>query len=287
MIKKVDIKDLNIKSQIHNGYKANVYELENGSILKVFSPLVLNLYKSCDIQLERKIIESKPIINVPEIIVPEEAVYENQEFLGYTSKKAEGIDYNTYDDFLTLKDRCNLKQYADEYSKLESIIKRGNKENIVFPDLCSCDNIFIDDKGNMSLIDYDGLQIDNFITPILSSSLGDQDQYFCPKYYDGKIFTSELDKKSLIVLYFLNTFNVDITKVGSRNPITGEIVTLDDIFELINLDNCDIQNKVWKCLQDKYENEFLEDDVYDIAYDYNMVAFPTANKTYLKKLIKK
>ena len=287
MIKKVDIKDLNIKSQIHNGYKANVYELENGSILKAFSPLVLNLYKSCDIQLERKIIESKPIINVPEIIVPEEAVYENQEFLGYTSKKAEGIDYNTYDDFLTLKDRCNLKQYADEYSKLESIIKRGNKENIVFPDLCSCDNIFIDDKGNMSLIDYDGLQIDNFITPILSSSLGDQDQYFCPKYYDGKIFTSELDKKSLIVLYFLNTFNVDITKVGSRNPITGEIVTLDDIFELINLDNCDIQNKVWKCLQDKYENEFLEDDVYDIAYDYNMVAFPTANKTYLKKLIKK
>lgn len=287
MIKKVDIKDLNIKSQIHNGYKANVYELENGSILKVFSPLVLNLYKSCDIQLERKIIESKPIINVPEIIVPEEAVYENQEFLGYTSKKAEGIDYNTYDDFLTLKDRCNLKQYADEYAKLESIVKRGNKENIVFPDLCSCDNIFIDDKGNMSLIDYDGLQIDNFITPIISSSLGDQDQYFCSKYCNDKIFTSELDKKSLIVLYFLNTFNVDITKVGSRNPITGEIVTLDDIFELINLDNCDIQNKVWKCLQSRYKNEFLEDDVYDIAYDYNMIAIPASNGAYMKRLIKK
>lgn len=287
MIKKVDIKDLDIKCQIHSGNKAKVYELENGSVLKIFSPFILELYRRCNIQLERKIIEAKPILSVPEIIVPEEAVYNKKDFLGYVSKKANGIDYNTYDDFLTLEDRCNLKQYADEYARLESIVKRGNEENIVFPDLCTCDNIFINDKGYMSLIDYDGLQVGNFITPIISTSLGDQSQYFCSKYYNDKLFTSELDKKSLIVLYFLNTFNVDITKVGTCNPVTGEIITLDDIFKSINLDNYDIQNKVWKCLQPKCENEFLENDVYDIAYNYNMIAYPAPNGAYFKRLIKK
>lgn len=139
----------------------------------------------------------------------------------------------------------------------------------------------------MSLIDYDGLQIEKFITPVISSSLGDQKQYFCPKYCNNKIFTSELDKKSLIILYFLDTFNVDITKVGTRNPITGRIVTLDDIFECINLENYDIQNKVWKCLQTKYENEFLGDDVYEIAYDYNMIVHKASKGNYFKRLIKK
>lgn len=32
MIRKIDIKNLNIKCQIHNGNKANVYELENGNV---------------------------------------------------------------------------------------------------------------------------------------------------------------------------------------------------------------------------------------------------------------
>lgn len=284
---KVILKDLNIKKQIHVGETSEVYELSDGKILKVFTPFSLLIYNRCNIKMERKILEAKSIVSVPEIIVPESAVYNNGDFCGYISKKASGIDYNEYDDRLSLVDRSNLKMYADDHAKLESIVKRGNEAGIVFPDLCTCDNIFVDANGEMSLIDYDGLQIGDYVTPILSTSLGDQDQYYSSKYYRNGLFTPELDKKSLIILYFLTAFNVNLNTLGMINPATNEKVTLDFIFEAIGLDDYDIQNKVWKCLQTKYENEFLGDDVYHIADYYDMVTVPVGNRQYFKQLIKK
>ena len=177
--------------------------------------------------------------------------------------------------------------YADEHMKLESIVKRGNDAGIVFPDLCTCDNIFIDSSGNMNFIDYDGLQVGNHITPILSTSLGRQEQYLCSKYYKNGLFTPELDKKSLIILYFLTAFNINLGKVGMINPANNDEVTLDFVFESIGLDDYDIQDKVWKCLQSKYKNEFLGDDVYHIADYYDMIAVPIGNGKYVKRLIKK
>lgn len=286
-MEKVILEDLEIRDQIYNSETSFAFELSNGKILKVYTPFSLAVYNKCNIKLERKILDAKPLLNVPEIIVPESAVYNDKGFCGYISKKAEGIDYNEYDNRLSLADRGNLKMYADNYTKLESIVKRGNEAGIVFPDLCTCDNIFVDANGNFSLIDYDGLQVGNYVTPILSTSLGEQDQYFCSKYCKNYLFTPELDKKSLIILYFLETFNVNLNTVGKINPVTNTKVTLDFIFNTIGLDDYDIQNKVWKCLQSKYKNEFLGDDVYRVAECYDMTAFPIGDGKHLKKLIKK
>jgi len=286
-MEKVILKELDIKKQIHRGDTSDVYELSDGKILKVFTSLSMFVYNRWNIQIERKILEAKPIASVPEIIVPESAVYDKGNFCGYISKKADGIDYNEYDYRLSLADRSNLKLYADNHAKLESIVKRGNEAGIVFPDLCTCDNIFVDKNGNMSFIDYDGLQIDNHVTPLLSTSLCEREQYYCSKYYRNGLFTPQLDKKSLIILYFLTTFNVDLTKVGTINPMTNSEVTLDLIFNTIGLDDYDIQDKVWKCLQSKYQSEFLGDDVYHIANYYDMIVVPLGNAMYAKQLIKK
>lgn len=286
-MEKIDYKNLEATDLICRSSKAYIYKLKNGDILKIFHPFILDLYKKSNLRLEEKITSAKPIKTVPEIIVPNMAIYSNDEFVGYALKKADGMNYNDYDDKLPQKEFSNLKRYAEEYQKLESIIKRGNKENIVFPDFCTCDNIFIDKNGNFSLIDYDGLQINNFITPIMSSSLGNEEQYQCPKYQNNFLFTPELDKRSLITLYFLMTFNVDINRVGQYNPITNEKITLDLIFELIGLDDYDIQNKVWKLFQNNQKNEFLDDDVFKIADKYHLLARPIAKNTYMKRLIKK
>ncbi len=286
-MEKKNYEELDITDLICKTDKAYIFQLRNGDILKIFHSFILELYKQSNLKLEEKIISAKPIKTVPEIIVPNMAIYSNDEFVGYALKKADGMNYNDYDDKLPQKEFSNLKRYAEEYQKLESIIKRGNKENIVFPDFCTCDNIFIDKNGNFSLIDYDGLQINNFITPIMSSSLGNEEQYQCPKYQNNFLFTPELDKRSLITLYFLMTFNVDINRVGQYNPITNEKITLDLIFELIGLDDYDIQNKVWKLFQNNQKNEFLDDDVFKIADKYHLLARPIAKNTYMKRLIKK
>lgn len=286
-MEKVILRDLHIKEQIHSGDTSTVYELSDGKILKIFTPLSLFLYDRWGIKIEKKIVSARPIVNVPEIIVPESAVYSNGSFCGYISKKADGIDYNEYDNRLSLADRSNLKLYADDHAKLESIVKRGNEAGIVFPDLCTCDNIFVDKDRNMSLIDYDGLQVGNFMMPILSTSLGEQDQYHSSKYYRNGLFTPELDKKSLIILYFLTAFNVNLNMVGTVNTATNYEVTLDFVFESIGLDDYDIQDKVWKCLQSKYQNEFLGDDVYHIANYYDMITVPISNNQCIKRLIRK
>lgn len=286
-MEKFNIKELDLRKQIHSGETSTVYELSDGKILKVFTPFALFIYDSCKIKMERKILEAKPFSNIPEIIVPESAVYSNGNFCGYISKRAEGIDYNEYDDNLSVEDRCNLKMYADNHMKLESIVKRGNEVGIVFPDLYTCDNIFVDKNGNMSFIDYDSLQVGNHVTPLLSTSLGRQEQYYCTKYYENRLFTPELDKKSLIILYFLTALNVDLTVVGTVNPITNDKITLDFVFETIGLDDYDIQDKVWKCLQPKYKNEFLGEDVYHIANYYDVKVIPIGNGRYSKQLIRK
>lgn len=286
-MEKLNYETLETTDLICKSNKAYIFKLKNGDILKIFHPFILNVYKKLDLKLEEKIVSAKPIETVPEIIVPNKAIYSNNEFIGYTCKEAIGIDYNSYEDTLSENDFYNLNRYAEEYRKLESIVKRGNKEHIVFPDLCSCDNIFIDQNGNFSFIDYDGLQVGNFVTPVLSSSLGDESQYDCHKYKNGLLFTPELDKRSLITLYFLMTFHVDINKVGQYNPVTNKKITLDLIFNTIGLDDYDIQNKIWKLFQNNKQNEFLEEDVFKIAESYDLLAIPVERNVYIKKLIKK
>lgn len=126
----------------------------------------------------------------------------------------------------------------------------------------------------------------------VSSTLGNQREHEIPKYWTGTQYTKELDKKSLIMLYFLTTFNIDLNKVGTYNPATGASITLDDVFKLLNLsENEDICQKVWRLFQSKLQNEYLGDSVFDLAEKYSMQVMPVnmgSGKTgYIKRLTRK
>lgn len=266
---------------------ATVVSLQDGGILKVFEPGMLGLMKSVGIDTEKKILDAKPIKGSPEILIPTSAAYfPNGKFIGYTINRANGIDYNEYDDKLSLRQRSDLYMYASDHDKIEAVLRRNC--NIVFPDFCTCDNIFFDEDGNVQFIDYDGLQVGPHKTICFSTSLGDAENYFYnPKYCRNGHFTKELDKKSSIVLYFLTTFNANLSKVGMPHPRTGIPVTLDDFFRAINLDDPDLCHKVWKTFQNDQQNDFLGDTVYDIAEKYDMHVFGEINGCYLKTLTKK
>ncbi len=284
---RVYLSDLKIVGQLSNSKTSQVLKLDNGSILKIYKPLRLMVYNMMGTSLENKIMHAEPFDKVPEIIVPRAGVYDqNNCFIGSIMESAKGIDYGTYDRNLSRIERCNLKKYADMHMKLESIVKRSNEMGIVFPDLCTIDNIYIDVCGNMQLIDYDGLQINSFKAPSISTTLGSQEQYLQPKYLKNELFTSNLDKKSLIMLYFLITFNVDLNSLGVINPSNNKKITLEDIFDIINLQDDDIKHKVWKCFQPNVDNDFLGYDVYKIALEYDL-QLREKNGLYLKRLRKK
>lgn len=266
---------------------ATLFKMKNGDILKIFNPFYMTMAKMHRINLEKKIEAADSVKLSDKIKIPTSAFYDsNNSFIGYASNSACGISYNDLEDTLTLKQREDLYRYANIFTKLEKIVKESDA---VFPDLCTCDNIFIDENDNIELIDYDGIQVGNHRVMQMSTTLGADSLYCNPKYSRNGLFTKNLDKKSLILLYFLDVLNVNLNMVGQKVPGTGELITLDMVFNIIGIDDYDFMNKVYKIFNDKLDNEYLGESLYDIAERYTMKAFPTpmGEGCYIKKLIRK
>ena len=72
-------------------------------------------------------------------------------------------------------------------------------------------NLFYFDKnGNFKLIDYDGMQIKDNKSMVIARVLSSDGQYNkVSKYGNGHfLYTPELDKKSIIILYMIFVFHV-------------------------------------------------------------------------------
>lgn len=269
-----------------------LFQMSNGDILKIFSPsYIVDFNRYTGNSMEDKILSAKEICGVPEIIVPKNAMYFNNCFVGYTTEGAVGTSYFEYTKNFTKSEQEDLYNFAEMYSAIERPVRKAS--NVIFPDLCTSDNIFISRESNgyrVQFIDYDGLQVDDQRSFCISTGLGDPKEFVNKKYLDeNKFFTKELDKKSLIHLYFLSAFNIDLSQVNKYYPGIKRSVALDECFAAIQLDDLDVMEKVYKVMQDKGTNEYLGDDVFRLADTYQMRAFPVPGMShyYLKVLEKK
>lgn len=218
---------------------------------------------------------------------PFTAVYNGKYFIGYTMYPTPGIDYREFQKGKSMEERCNLYFSATVHRQLEDIVRRGNEKSMVFPDLASSNNIFIDEKERISLIDFDGMQYGKYGSLSISGILG-LDVYLKPKYsLDGVLFHPELDKLSLMMFYFLDAFHVNLSRVGTT--VADKVLTLKDIFEYIGLEGEEtLYNKVEATLSDHKKGVFLGDEVDRIAREYRVVPYVVeGTQTIGKKLIKK
>lgn len=200
----------------------------------------------------------------------------------YTMPYIPGVDFTDY-----YENIFDLMSYVKIHSQIENNIKEGNELGIVFPDLCTTDNIRITNDKKVVFIDYDGLQINEMPAVGFSDFLGTKEEVLNDKYYDYKtgLFTKEIDVKSAIFLYFVDVFGINLASINRINPYTGQIVTLDQMFSIINLQDVDIKHKVWKLYQQSLPNEFLGDDIYRLAEKYRLVEL--APNAGIKRLVKK
>lgn len=284
----IDASDLEGSKLIYDELFTRIIKLRDGSILKEFSTDIINHSNEIGANAEGKVLSSEHIKGSPEILFPTAAVYSKYDggFIGYTTDEVIGEDYNAYNYKFSIEQRSNLHNYAINHEKLESVLRKN--PDIIFPDFCTCSNIIFSSDGKVHFIDYDGLQVGGYKSYSYSSTLGDiESLFYNPKYYKNGFFDKELDKKSSVFLYFLVTFNINLSKVGTVNHITNEFITLDDCFRAINLDDPDLCHKAWKIFQDDQENEFLGDTIYSVADKYDMHVYGQIGKCYLKTLTKK
>ena len=260
-------------------------ELNDNRILKVFSREYIRLSAKLGADLEKKVLASEIILFSEEIVKPESIVYSGNEFLGYIVPKINGITYNQFFEKLSLRENSDLSSLSKRHYKLEQVLIRNPK--IVFPDICSCDNIMLDEKDNFRLIDYDGFQIDNLLALAASTSLVDVTS---SKYVCNDKFYKTIDMQSSIVLYYLSVFNIDLKSIGTEIAGTNLKVTLFDIFESLQLEDGNLYDITHKILSNEKECSFLEESIIRVSESYDMTAIPMLvnnEKRYIKKLIKK
>lgn len=261
-----------------------VYNYDENYILKLFNPLYIAVCLIQGIDIKSKIlkVDSLNKEKLEKLVLPEAIALDknrNQSFCGYITPKIEGIDYPTYtvDNLF----RYDLYYYANMHSQFENIIKRGNEQGIIFPDLCSWQNILVTIDGDIRFIDYDDFQIGNLKTNCYSTALGTKDMLDTLGIMDSNgLFNTNVDKLSLIYLYFLDALRVDLSKIIYSRDIA---MSLDNLFYKIGLDDVDIQEKICKLFQRNKENEFLGNDLYRIAEMYKIDEYYDKNKVLSRR----
>lgn len=287
----MSILKLNLKEFLdkNKGYKilkrckdTMIIQIPNGNLVKILDDELLTIISNTGYNLETRLNEADKLRGFEQFPWPKVMFEDKGIVKAYEMSYIPGVDFTDY-----YENIFDLMSYANIHSQIEANIKKGNDMGIVFPDLCTTENIRITEDNKVFFIDYDGLQIKHMPAVGFSDFLGTPEDVLNGKYYDYKsdLFTTELDVKSAIFLYFVDVFGINLSTVNKVNPVNGEIITLDDIFSIINLDDASIQQKVWRIFQSSVPNEFLGDDLYKMAEKYELIMpFPNAP---IKRLTKK
>lgn len=272
----------------NKGYKilkrckdTTIIKLPSGELLKIIDDQLLDIISNTGFNLEERLSEVKNLTDFPNFSWPTTMLEDDGVVKAYVVPEIPGVDFTDY-----YENILNLTSYANIHSQIESNIKKGNNTGIVFPDLCTTENIRITNDDKVFFIDYDGLQIKQMPAVGFSDFLGTPKDVLEKKYYDYKsnLFTKELDIKSAIFLYFVDVFGINLAAVNQINPYTGQRVSLDEIFSMVNLEDADVQQKVWRLFQPSIPNEFLGNDLYKLAEKYKLVMpFPNAPTKMLTK----
>ena len=242
---------------------SKVFLLDEKEVVKVYNSSYLkgiNRRRA----LERKI-QASSTIKLKELVLPKKIVLINGNFAGYTMDYIKGESYLD----IAIAPYRNLDLINKEYLEIEKIIKKFHKEGIIVPDLLNLTNIIVTEEG-LRFIDYDGMQIrDNKASSVSKILKKDIRHSSTIKYCNHLgLYTEELDKKSLLILYILITFNNLINDINMDN---NRFEKIDKLLEELNISQEDklkeIIDKAYNPRND-IKNEYLEEAVKEIGKKY-------------------
>ncbi len=264
-MEKVELTNINFKKIkiLKKSPISKVFLLDEKEVVKVYNSSYLkgiNRRRA----LERKI-QASSTIKLKELVLPKKIVLINGNFAGYTMEYIKGESYLD----IAIAPYRNLDLINKEYLEIEKIIKKFHKEGIIVPDLLNLTNIIVTEEG-LRFIDYDGMQIrDNKASSVSKILKKDIRHSSTIKYCNHLgLYTEELDKKSLLILYILITFNNLINDINMDN---NRFEKIDKLLEELNISQEDklkeIIDKAYNPRND-IKNEYLEEAVKEIGKKY-------------------
>ena len=264
-MEKVELTNINFKKIkiLKKSPISKVFLLDEKEVVKVYNSSYLkgiNRRRA----LERKI-QASSTIKLKELVLPKKIVLINGNFAGYTMEYIKGESYLD----IAIAPYRNLDLINKEYLEIEKIIKKFHKEGIIVPDLLNLTNIIVTEEG-LRFIDYDGMQIrDNKASSVSKILKKDIRHSSTIKYCNHLgLYTEELDKKSLLILYILITFNNLINDINMDNNRFEKIDKLLEEFNISQEDKLkEIIDKAYNPRND-IKNEYLEEAVKEIGKKY-------------------
>lgn len=273
---KLTMESLSGSILLSSDFDGNLYRLSDGSILKLFNAVYLDSYKRQNIDLKEKMLQVETIHH-PRIIVPDRMCCMDDDVVGYIRRDVSGRSFTEFFSSESDNDKVNLYRYALIHHNLESVVEECS--DIVFPCLCDETGIYLEQDFKPYFVNFEELQHGTFRAGRVSKKLGLRTDSNDSRYLSDGLFTKNLDKMSSIYLYFLNTFNVDLSKIDSTS--------VGEVFNRLGLKDDDICHKVWSLFNKDYDNDFLGDDVFRIAEEYEMRVVFNTRTTCVKRLVKK
>lgn len=273
---KLTMESLSGSILLSSDFDGNLYRLSDGSILKLFNAVYLDSYKRQNIDLKEKMLQVETIHH-PRIIVPDKMCCMDDDVVGYIRRDVSGRSFTEFFSNESDNDKINLYRYALIHHNLESVVEECS--DIVFPCLCDETGIYLEQDFKPYFVNFEELQHGTFRAGRVSKNLGLRTDSNDSRYLSDGLFTKNLDKMSSIYLYFLNTFNVDLSKFNSTS--------VGEVFNGLGLKDDDICHKVWSLFDKDYDNDFLGDDVFRIAEEYDMRVVFNTRTTCVKRLVKK
>lgn len=273
---KLTMESLSGSILLSSDFDGNLYRLSDGSILKLFNAVYLDSYKRQNIDLKEKMLQVETIHH-PRIIVPDRMCCMDDDVVGYIRRDVSGRSFTEFFSNESDNDKVNLYRYALIHHNLESVVEECS--DIVFPCLCDETGIYLEQDFKPYFVNFEELQHGTFRAGRVSKNLGLRTDSNDSRYLSDGLFTKNLDKMSSIYLYFLNTFNVDLSKIDSTS--------VGEVFNGLGLKDDDICHKVWSLFDKDYDNDFLGDDVFRIAEEYDMRVVFNTRTTCVKRLVKK
>ena len=264
-MEKVELTNINFKKIkiLKKSPISKVFLLDEKEVVKVYNSSYLkgiNRRRA----LERKI-QASSTIKLKELVLPKKIILINGNFAGYTMEYIKGESYLD----IAIAPYRNLDLINKEYLEIEKTIKKFHKEGIIVPDLLNLTNIIVTEEG-LRFIDYDGMQIrDNKASSVSKILKKDIRHSSTIKYCNHLgLYTEELDKKSLLILYILITFNNLINDINMDN---NRFEKIDKLLEKLNISQEDklkeIIDKAYNPRND-IKNEYLEEAVKEIGKKY-------------------
>ncbi len=256
---RIDYKEMINRAKAFEGRKYTLLYIDNSDdiVYKVFDYYFLIDMLDADYDLEELVLEGSKLVKTPGIIIPNGIIYEDKSFVGYSMPYFEGTSIYRFP--------YHPARFFEMYSNVEKVVKEA--DNIVFPDLLTSGNILVNKDYEVKLIDYDGFQISDYLTPVFSKFMGEKSIYDNTKYKIDNKYTKQLDIKSLTYLFMNLFFNVDICYLD-RYTGNAQKRQINDLISDLDIDNDELVRKIFALYSDNVENEYLGDTAKYICDNY-------------------